>query len=150
MGVWRISAVALLTACSAVCCGRTAPVQPLGAAPDRAPAPDVAPRPAPAIDATVRPLLVRACFPCHSDERADPWYAKLGPSSWSTGGARAVLNFSEWDRYDAERRAHAAGLIAAVTQDGSMPPADYAFFNRAARLSDVERTTVVRWASTAH
>jgi hypothetical protein len=143
MVAWRMMVIALLSACSAVCCGPTT-------APDRAAAADAASHPAPAIDAAVRPLLVRSCFPCHSDERADPWYAKLGPSSWSTYGARAALNFSQWDRYDGERRARVAGLIAAVTQDGSMPPADYTFFNHAARLGDAERAAVIRWASGAH
>jgi len=76
-----------------------------------------------------------------------------GTRSWARHpgrrSARAALNFSEWDRYDGKRRAHAAGPIAAVTQDGTMPPADYTFFNRAARLSDAERTIVARWASGA-
>ncbi|HEY2387029.1 MAG TPA: heme-binding domain-containing protein [Candidatus Binatia bacterium] len=95
----------------------------------------------------VHPLLVRACYPCHSDERADPWYAKLAPSSWSTRGARDVLNLSLWTTYDDERRARAAGAIAAVAQAATMPPADYTFFNHAARLSDGDRETLLRWAS---
>lgn len=97
----------------------------------------------------VRPLLVRACYPCHSDERADPWYAKLAPSSWSTRGARDALNFSLWSTYDDDRRMRAAGTIAAITQAGTMPPADYTFFNHAARLNDVERESLIRWASEA-
>ncbi len=101
----------------------------------------------PVIDPEVQPLLARACFPCHSDERADPWYAKLAPSSWSTRGARDVLNFSAWASYDDARRGRAAGAIAALTAAGTMPPADYTFFNHQARLSDDEKRTIVRWAS---
>ena len=101
----------------------------------------------PSLGPEVRPLLVRACYPCHSDERADPWYAKLAPSSWSTHGAREALNFSAWERYDDPRRARAAAIVAAVTDAGTMPPSDYTFFNHAARLNDAERQAVVRWAS---
>jgi len=80
--------------------------------------------------ATVRPLRMRA--------------------PWSTAGARAVLNFSEWDRYDGERCTRAAGLIAAVTRADTMPQTDCTFFNPTARLRDGERAAVVRWASGAH
>jgi len=122
-------------------------------APPSPPSPVVPPRvsteaPAP-LAPEMRPLLARACYPCHSDERADPWYAKLAPSSWSTRGARDALNFSLWATYDDDRRARAAGAIAAVTQAGTMPPADYTFFNHDARLNDAEREALIRWASAA-
>jgi hypothetical protein len=99
-----------------------------------------------ALDADVAPILDRACYPCHSDERRDPWYAKLAPSSWSTRGARAALNFSVWPRYGAERRTHAAAA-AAVAEAGTMPPADYTFFNHAAKLTDEDKHALVRWAA---
>ena len=103
-----------------------------------------------ALDGEARGLLDRACFPCHSDDRRDPWYAKLAPSSWSTTGARRALNFSEWPRYDDERRARAVGAVATVVDAGTMPPADYTFFNHGAKLTTDEKQLLVRWAAAAH
>jgi hypothetical protein len=104
----------------------------------------------PALEGDVRPLLDRACSPCHSDDRRDPWYAKLAPSSWSTTGARRALNFSDWARYDEERRSRAIGAVGAVVDAGTMPPADYTFFNHGAKLTIDEKQLLIRWAAAAH
>ncbi len=100
--------------------------------------------------ATMDALFVRSCHPCHSAERHDPWYAKIAPSSWSTTGARSVLDFSAWPTYDAERRASEVAMIADAVQRGTMPPADYTFFNHAARLDPADRGAVERWAAAPH
>jgi cytochrome c len=119
-------------------------------------APAPAPRPpsagstsasAVSIDATMEPLLVRSCYPCHSAERRDPWYAKIAPSSWSTTGARGVLDFSAWPTYDAAHRASAVEMIADAVERGTMPPADYTFFNHQARLDPGDRSAVEAWAA---
>lgn len=102
-----------------------------------------------ALDPKIDALMVSACYPCHSDERNDPWYAKLGPSSWSTTGARHVLNFSQWSRYDPQTRAVAIQMIGDAVQKKSMPPVDYTFFNHGARLSDQQQRVIVEWAAQA-
>jgi hypothetical protein len=132
-----IAAGALVTACAAT------PARPGAAAADGIPRAAIAPE--------VEPVLVRACYPCHSDARRDPWFAKIAPSSWSLQGAREVLDFSQWDRYDGERRATAMEMIADAVHRGSMPPADYTFFNHDARLDDQDRHAVEAWvAAPAH
>jgi heme-binding protein len=103
-----------------------------------------------ALDPIIEPVMARACYPCHSDVRRDPWYAKIAPSSWSLDGARRVLDFSQWDRYDAEHRTTAAAMIADAVARGSMPPADYTFFNHGARLEERDRQAVATWAASAH
>ena len=129
----------LAMALFAACAPSPAPAPPAGAS--AAPAPPSA--------AAMDALFVRSCYPCHSAERRDPWYAKIAPSSWSTSGARSVLDFSTWSTYDAERRAGAVVMIADAVQRGTMPPADYTFFNHAARLDAGDRNAVERWASVA-
>jgi hypothetical protein len=99
------------------------------------------------LDPTVAPVLARSCNPCHSADRRDPWFAKLAPSSWSTTGARETLDFSLWSTYDAERRATEAAMIADAVRRGTMPPADYTFFNHAARLDADEQRLVDTWAA---
>ena len=55
-------------------------------------------------------VLRRACYDCHSNETAWPWYTHVAPVNFLVAHdveeGREHLNFSEWDRYDAEKRAH--------------------------------------------
>jgi Haem-binding domain len=67
-----------------------------------------------------RALAVTACFDCHSNETAWPWYTNVAPMSWLTqrdvDEGRDALNFSEWDRpQDAED-------VSEVIREGEMPP----------------------------
>jgi hypothetical protein len=125
----------LLAACAAA--ARPAP-QSVATAPAEA-----------ALDPTIDALMVSACYPCHSDQRNDPWYAKLGPSSWSTTGARGVLNFSRWAQYDPDTRVVAIQMIGDAVQKKTMPPVDYTFFNHGARLTDEQQRAIVAWAAAA-
>lgn len=100
-----------------------------------------------ASDPGVREALVTSCYGCHSDDARDPWYARLAPSRWVSGSAREALNFSQWQSYSAKQRAHATGLIASVVGDGSMPPADYTFFVRSARLGADRKEEIAKWAA---
>jgi len=101
------------------------------------------------LDPTIEPLMTSACYPCHSDQRRDPWFAKIAPSSWSTKGARETLNFSAWSHYDEQTRATEIQMIADAVQKKTMPPADYTFFNHGARLNEEQRQVVVEWAARA-
>jgi mono/diheme cytochrome c family protein len=84
-----------------------------------------------------RALARDACFDCHSNETAWPWYTNVAPFSWlaqhDVEEGRAVLNFSEWDRPQ-----EADGLAEAVLE-GGMPPWYYAFIHSNARLSDAQK-----------
>src|SRR5690242_170452 len=50
--------------------------------------------------AEVQAILKKACFDCHSNETAWPWYARLAPGSWlmarDVKKGRAHMNMSEW------------------------------------------------------
>lgn len=94
----------------------------------------------------VETALVEACYACHSEHRRDPWYAKLAPSSWPSS-ARRVLDFSAWPAYAPEQRTAELAMIATAVRSGSMPPADYTFFNRAAKLGDAQKQAIIDWAS---
>lgn len=49
-----------------------------------------------------RELAKRACFNCHRNETAWPWYSRVAPISWLTDRdvkrGRSHLNFSEWNK----------------------------------------------------
>lgn len=50
-------------------------------------------------NAAARSYAVRACYACHSNETAWPWYSSIAPVSWlmqrDVEQGRAKLNFSE-------------------------------------------------------
>ena len=87
-------------------------------------------------------LFDRACADCHSNETVWPWYSNIAPVSWlvqhDVEEGRQKLNVSEWGQGDSE--AHEA---AETVQKGEMPMPVFLITHPEARLSDVERQTLV-------
>lgn len=85
-----------------------------------------------------RELAQRACYDCHSNEVAVPWYGQVAPVAWvvrrHVDEGRSELNFSEWDR--PQKEAHEAGE---KVEEGEMPPAYYTPLHPGAQLSAEER-----------
>ncbi len=83
-----------------------------------------------------------ACFDCHSNQTAWPWYTSVAPFSWliqhDVEEGRSVVNFSEWDRPQ-----DGASDLVEVVQDGGMPPWSYTLAHPAARLSERERQELI-------
>jgi mono/diheme cytochrome c family protein len=90
-----------------------------------------------------RELAVRACFDCHSNETAWPWYSNVAPASWFVQDhveeGRNKLNFSRWDQPQREARE-----AARQVQEGEMPPAYYTPLHGSAQLSASERDELIR------
>lgn len=90
-----------------------------------------------------RALAVRACFDCHSNDPAWPWYTRLAPLSWRVQremvAARRALNFSEWN--DPQPRAAQAAVMVAT---GAMPPRRYLLLHPDARLTAAEQAALAR------
>lgn len=88
-----------------------------------------------------RDLVRRACFDCHSNETAWPWYSRVAPVSWLVAHhvdeGREHLNFSEID--GSERVAK----IAKEIREGEMPTADYAWMHPHARLTSAEKDSLI-------
>ncbi|MFN8512258.1 MAG: heme-binding domain-containing protein [Chloroflexia bacterium] len=90
-----------------------------------------------------RELAVRACFDCHSNESAWPWYSNVAPASWyvqrHVEEGREKLNFSEFGI-----GAQETSESDQVVRFGTMPPGYYTPLHPPARLSDAERDELVR------
>ena len=88
-------------------------------------------------------LATRACAACHSNTPGWSWYSNLAPLSWAVqhnvDAGRAALNFSEFDM----PQPNAANAARSV-QTGSMPPRWATMLDSRLRLSDQERTALVR------
>ena len=89
-----------------------------------------------------RALAVRACYECHSNETAWPWYSNIAPVSWlvqrDVDEGREKLNFSEFNRQQRE-----AGEAAETVREGEMPPAIFLPTHPEARLTQAERDTLI-------
>ncbi len=87
-------------------------------------------------------LVRRACFDCHSNETAWPWYSNVAPVSWlvqrDVDEGRRKLNFSEWDRPQKN-----ADEAAEQIQKGEMPPWFYLPLHPQARLSQGEKQALM-------
>jgi hypothetical protein len=92
--------------------------------------------------AQTRALAVRACFDCHSNQTAWPWYTNIAPVSWLTqrhvDEGRAKLNLSTWGtgRQETEN-------LSRQISSGAMPPWDYLLMHPDARLSYDEKAQLI-------
>ena len=85
-----------------------------------------------------RAIVVESCFDCHSNLSEWPWHTNVAPFSWlvqrDVDGGRSTLNFTEWDRPQAE-----ADEVFEVIAEGEMPPVSYRLIHPGAALIDEER-----------
>jgi len=98
-------------------------------------------------DSQVNAILEKSCFQCHSTGGKAPWYAAVSPTYLAANSARGVLNFSDWQTYDAQKKSEALKSIGASVSGGSMPPGDYSALDHSARLTDDEKMLLIKWAS---
>ena len=98
-------------------------------------------------DSQVTTILEKSCYQCHSTGGKAPWYAAVSPTYLAANSARGVLNFSDWQTYDAQKKSEALKTIEASVSGGSMPPGDYTALDHSARLTDAEKQALLKWAS---
>jgi mono/diheme cytochrome c family protein len=98
-------------------------------------------------DPAVHAILETSCFQCHSNTGSAPWYAAVSPTYLAANSARAVLNFSDWQSYDAQKRAAELKSIEQSITAGSMPPGDYTALDHSARLNEERKQVLLKWAA---
>jgi uncharacterized membrane protein len=98
-------------------------------------------------DSQVGAILQKSCYECHSTGGIAPWYAAVSPTYLAANSARGVLNFSDWQTYDAQKKSEDLKNIENSVDGGSMPPGDYTVLDHSARLTDDEKQALLKWAS---
>jgi Haem-binding domain len=98
----------------------------------------------------VKAILRRACYDCHSNETAWPWYARIAPVSWfiarDVHKGRAELNFSTWNEYSTQQRVKKLRESWQEVAVGEMPTWLYRPIHRDAGLTAEDRALLLQWA----
>lgn len=98
-------------------------------------------------DPQVTAILESSCYECHSTGGGAPWYATISPTYLAANSARGVLNFSDWQHYDVQKRAAELKGIEQSVGAGSMPPGDYTALDHSARLTEEQKQVLLKWAA---
>lgn len=97
--------------------------------------------------------IKESCYDCHSNNTRYPWYADVAPASWIIGShiedGRKHLNFSEWGKYDKERRKHKLDEIVEEVEEGNMPMSGYVLIHGDAELTGEQKESFINWFKTA-
>ena len=104
------------------------------------------------VPAEIKNIISASCYDCHSNHTEYPWYSYVNPVGWWLNGhindAKEELNFSEFATYDGERMDHKLEEIAEEVEEGHMPLPAYLWLHTDAKLSEVQRQSIVDWANT--
>jgi cytochrome c553 len=98
-------------------------------------------------DPQVNAAIAQSCSECHTTGGKAPWYAAVSPTYIAANSARRVLNFSDWQTYDDQKKSEALKAIEQSVQGGSMPPGDYTALDHSARLTDDGKQALLKWAA---
>jgi len=100
-------------------------------------------------DSEITNILKIACYDCHSNQPAYPWYTNVAPFSWwikhhIDEGSRH-LNFSEWGTYSEKRKNHKLEESIEMIEEGEMPMDSYTWMHTKAKLTDAQKLQLVEW-----
>jgi hypothetical protein len=106
-----------------------------------------------AIDANTDKILAKACYDCHSNKTAYPWYAEIMPVGWFLSNhvkeGKQHFNFDEFATYKPKKALHKLEEIGETVTEGSMPLSSYTITHKDAKLTPEEKNTIAQWAKTA-
>jgi hypothetical protein len=101
--------------------------------------------------ANISEILRTSCYDCHSNETIWPWYSKIAPVSFLVAGdvneGRKHLNFSEWDKYEADKREKILEEIVEEIEKEAMPLTSYTFTHPNAKLDDHRIKLIKEWVN---
>ncbi|MCA9000565.1 MAG: heme-binding domain-containing protein [Planctomycetes bacterium] len=99
----------------------------------------------------VMTVLRKACYDCHSNEVKWPWYAYVAPMSFAVvhdvEEGREHVNFSEWDKVSAKKRAKIIEECWEEVEEGEMPLAIYKPLHPEAKLTAEDLEALKGWAA---
>jgi hypothetical protein len=101
----------------------------------------------------VKGKIVDACYDCHSDKTAYPFYNRIAPISWLLAkhirDGKEHLNFSGWANYDRKKQIKLLTAICDEITAGEMPIKGYVFMHSKAVISEKELEEICQWTEQA-
>lgn len=95
-------------------------------------------------------ILKKACYDCHSNNTAYPWYVNIQPVAWWMDDhikeGKRELNFSEFGTYPLKKQDHKLEEVTEQIVD-EMPLKSYTFAHSDARLTAAEKQALTDWAN---
>lgn len=102
-----------------------------------------------AVPDSVKKILLNACYDCHSNNTAYPWYSNIQPMAWimkrHIDNGKEKLNFSEFGMYSSRRQISKLKGIANEIRDDEMPLSSYKLMHTKANLSKEQKALVIEW-----
>jgi hypothetical protein len=102
--------------------------------------------------AAVQTILKNACYDCHSNHTAYPWYTAVQPLGWMMAAhirdGKAALNFNTLRQYSTKRRINKIKRMKTQMKERAMPLPSYTLLHPAARLTAVQQAAVFQWIDT--
>jgi hypothetical protein len=78
-------------------------------------------------------IFTNSCMPCHFEG--------------GSAGAKLSVNFSEWNKYPAERQFKKGESICKIIKDGNMPPKSFRESKPNIALTKVQVDNICKWSS---
>lgn len=99
------------------------------------------------VAADVKTILKNSCYDCHSNQTVWPWYSYVAPVSWLVSNdvneGREHLNFSNWEKLNAKKKAHKLDEIWEHVEKDEMPLPIYTFMHPSAKLT-IEQKAILK------
>lgn len=103
-----------------------------------------------AVPENVQTILKNACYDCHSDNTAYPWYSHIQPVGWWLNDhvkeGKRRLNFTGFGNYSSTRKVKKLNEIAETVGEKEMPLSSYLLMHEEAKLSNADRELIKQWA----
>ncbi|MET6996806.1 heme-binding domain-containing protein [Chitinophaga defluvii] len=102
-----------------------------------------------AVPADVQVMLKSACYDCHSNNTAYPWYTYVQPVGWMMAAhvkeGKATLNFDTYGTYTAKRQRNKLKSIREQIIKGKMPLKSYTLMHGYAKFTAAQKDRITKW-----
>ncbi len=100
----------------------------------------------------VKIIFANSCYDCHSNNTRYPWYSYIQPArlimDTHIRNGKKELNFSEFGNYSQRRQESKLESIIKQVKSGEMPLFSYTILHKNAKLTAIEKQTIISWIDT--
>ncbi len=94
-------------------------------------------------------MFNEACYDCHSNQTAFPWYTYIQPLGWWINGhikgGKNKANYHNYGTLDKRAKNHLIEETIEVLENKRMPLKSYTWLHPKAKLSDADKTNMINW-----